>query len=77
MASTVKQDPVCLVVQVQCGDQLVERVIEEKIDQFYGWVEKHPGRRGQVKAVRHDSHDCTLFDSLLLCYILHNDFAGQ
>ncbi len=26
----------------------MERVIEEKIDQFYGWVEKHPGRRGQV-----------------------------
>lgn len=43
-----------IAVQVQCGDQLVERVIEEKIDQFYGWVEKHPGRRGQVRAVFHD-----------------------
>lgn len=48
------QDPVCLVAQVQCGDQLVERVIEEKIDQFYGWVEKHPGRRGQVGSLIHN-----------------------
>lgn len=38
----------CWGSQVQCGDPLVERVIEEKIDQFYGWVEKHPGKRGQV-----------------------------
>ncbi|EIE19548.1 DUF1649-domain-containing protein [Coccomyxa subellipsoidea C-169] len=36
------------ITYVQCGDTLVERVIEEKIDQFYGWVEKHPGKRGQV-----------------------------
>ncbi len=41
-------EPLACVQQVQCGDTLVERVIEEKIDQFYGWVEKHPGKRGQV-----------------------------
>ena len=37
-------------LQVQCGDPFVEKSIEEKIDQFYSWVEKHPGKRGQVLA---------------------------
>ena len=35
-------------LQVQCGEHFVERSIEDKIDQFYAWVEKHPGKRGQV-----------------------------
>ena len=38
------------VLQVQCGELFVEKSIEEKIDQFYSWVEKHPGKRGQVKS---------------------------
>lgn len=38
-----------LLWQVHCGEPLVDRSIEEKIDQFYSWVEKHPGKRGQVQ----------------------------
>ena len=34
--------------QVQCGDTQVDEKIEAKINQFYGWVEKHPGKHGQV-----------------------------
>ena len=37
-------------VQVQCGDPSVEKKIEDKISLLYGWVEKHPGKRGQVLA---------------------------
>ena len=35
-------------MQVQCGDASVETKIEDKINQLYAWVEKHPGKRGQV-----------------------------
>ncbi|CAL9109858.1 unnamed protein product [Musa acuminata var. zebrina] len=33
---------------VHCGDHEIEKKIDEKIDQFIGWVEKHPNRKGQV-----------------------------
>ncbi|MCO5597968.1 hypothetical protein L7F22_052056 [Adiantum nelumboides] len=36
------------ITYVQCGDRDLERVIEEKIDLFVAWVEKHPNRKGQV-----------------------------
>ncbi|KAK9803935.1 hypothetical protein WJX72_006313 [[Myrmecia] bisecta] len=36
------------ITYVQCGDEKVDAKIEEKINQFYAWVEKHPGKRGQV-----------------------------
>ena len=39
------------VLQAQCGDAKVEKTVEEKIDQFYTWVEKHPRKKGQVQAV--------------------------
>ena len=35
-------------VQAQCGDPYVEKAIEDKINQFYAWVEKHPRKKGQV-----------------------------
>lgn len=40
-------------VQVQCGDPQVDEKIESKINQFYSWVEKHPGKHGQVSLVVH------------------------
>lgn len=36
------------VTYVQCGDRDLERIIEEKIDHFVAWVEKHPNKKGQV-----------------------------
>lgn len=36
------------VTYVQCGDPELERNIEEKIDLFIAWVEKHPNKKGQV-----------------------------
>lgn len=36
-------------IQAQCGDANVEKTVEEKIDQFYTWVEKHPRKKGQVR----------------------------
>ncbi|RWW39219.1 hypothetical protein BHE74_00055480, partial [Ensete ventricosum] len=35
---------------VQCGDHELEKKIDEKINQFIGWVEKHPNRKSQVYA---------------------------
>lgn len=35
--------------QVQCGDDTVARKVEEKINQLCIWVDKHPGKRGQVR----------------------------
>lgn len=34
--------------KVQCGDADLEKKIEEKIDQFIGWIEKHPNKKSQV-----------------------------
>ena len=34
--------------QVQCGDGELERRIEEKIDLFVAWVEKHPNKKCHV-----------------------------
>lgn len=34
---------------MQCGDQEVEKKIDEKIEQFIGWVEKHPNKKSQVR----------------------------
>eukprot|EP00249_Psilotum_nudum_P004679 c18187_g1_i1 orf=260-916(-) len=36
------------VTYVQCGDPDLEKKIEEKIDLFINWVEKHPNKKGQV-----------------------------
>lgn len=36
------------ITYVQCGDLGLEKKIEEKIDQFIVWVEKHPNRKCQV-----------------------------
>lgn len=45
-----------LIVQVQCGDAEVERKINEKIDQFISWVEKHPNKKSQVHDFPLDFH---------------------
>ncbi|RWW10497.1 hypothetical protein GW17_00025958, partial [Ensete ventricosum] len=37
-------------MKVQCGDHELEKKIDEKINQFIGWVEKHPNRKSQVYA---------------------------
>ncbi|CBI18564.3 unnamed protein product, partial [Vitis vinifera] len=36
------------ITYVQCGDAEVERKINEKIDQFISWVEKHPNKKSQI-----------------------------
>ncbi|KAL3725949.1 hypothetical protein ACJRO7_030915 [Eucalyptus globulus] len=36
------------ITYVQCGDPEVEKKIEEKIEQFIGWVEKHPNKKSQI-----------------------------
>lgn len=36
------------VTYVQCGDRDLEKTVEEKIDLFVAWVEKHPNKKGQV-----------------------------
>ncbi|KAJ8645615.1 hypothetical protein MRB53_007363 [Persea americana] len=36
------------ITYVQCGDAELEKKIEEKIDQFIGWVEKHPNKKSQI-----------------------------
>jgi hypothetical protein len=33
---------------VQCGDAELENKIDEKIEQYIGWVEKHPNKKSQV-----------------------------
>lgn len=33
---------------MQCGDVELEKKIDEKIEQFIGWVEKHPNKKSQV-----------------------------
>ncbi|CAD6270195.1 unnamed protein product [Miscanthus lutarioriparius] len=36
------------ITYVQCGLLEFEKEVDEKIDQFTAWVEKHPNRRSQV-----------------------------
>ncbi|KAL2906145.1 hypothetical protein RDABS01_004855 [Bienertia sinuspersici] len=36
------------VTYVQCGDAELEKKIDEKIDQFICWVEKHPNKKSQI-----------------------------
>ncbi|KAK1316250.1 hypothetical protein QJS10_CPA05g01526 [Acorus calamus] len=36
------------ITYVQCGVAEVEKKIEEKIDQFVAWVEKHPNKKSQI-----------------------------
>ncbi|CAA7393869.1 unnamed protein product [Spirodela intermedia] len=36
------------ITYVQCGDAELEKKIEEKVDHFCSWVEKHPNKKGQV-----------------------------
>ncbi|MQL85640.1 hypothetical protein Taro_018154, partial [Colocasia esculenta] len=36
------------ITYVQCGNAEIEKKIEEKVDNFYGWMEKHPNKKGQV-----------------------------
>ncbi|KAF5451362.1 hypothetical protein F2P56_026475 [Juglans regia] len=33
---------------VQCGDVELEKKIDEKIEQFISWVEKHPNKKSQI-----------------------------
>ncbi|KAB1214679.1 hypothetical protein CJ030_MR5G022128 [Morella rubra] len=36
------------ITYVQCGDVELENKIDEKIEQFINWVEKHPNKKSQV-----------------------------
>ncbi|KAJ7944385.1 Autophagy-related protein [Quillaja saponaria] len=36
------------ITYVQCGDMELEKKIEEKIEQFVSWVEKHPNKKSQI-----------------------------
>ncbi|RWR83171.1 autophagy-related protein 101-like protein isoform X1 [Cinnamomum micranthum f. kanehirae] len=36
------------ITYVQCGDADLEKKIAEKIDQFIGWIEKHPNKKSQI-----------------------------
>ncbi|CAI0429576.1 unnamed protein product [Linum tenue] len=36
------------ITYVQCGDGELEKKIDEKIEQFISWVEKHPNKKSQV-----------------------------
>ncbi|KAL3688761.1 hypothetical protein R1sor_015070 [Riccia sorocarpa] len=36
------------ITYVQCGDSSIEKKIDEKIDNFLNWVEKHPNKKSQV-----------------------------
>ncbi|KAK9948789.1 hypothetical protein M0R45_004351 [Rubus argutus] len=36
------------ITYVQCGDLELEKKIDEKIEQFISWVEKHPNKKSQV-----------------------------
>jgi len=36
------------ITYVQCGLPELEKEVDEKIDQFIAWVEKHPNRKSQV-----------------------------
>lgn len=36
------------ITYVQCGDVELEKKIDEKIEQFICWVEKHPNKKSQV-----------------------------
>ena len=38
-------------VKVQCGEAELEKKIDEKIEQFVCWVEKHPNKKSQVSDV--------------------------
>uniref|UniRef100_A0A7N0UKT8 Autophagy-related protein 101 n=1 Tax=Kalanchoe fedtschenkoi TaxID=63787 RepID=A0A7N0UKT8_KALFE len=36
------------ITYVQCGDVELEKKIDEKIDQFINWVDKHPNKKSQI-----------------------------
>ncbi|CAM8941024.1 hypothetical protein QQ045_013731 [Rhodiola kirilowii] len=36
------------ITYVQCGDVELEKKIDEKIDQFTSWVDKHPNKKSQI-----------------------------
>ncbi|POO02723.1 Autophagy-related protein [Trema orientale] len=36
------------ITYVQCGDFEIEKKIDEKIEQFISWVEKHPNKKSQI-----------------------------
>ncbi|KAF3438894.1 hypothetical protein FNV43_RR17169 [Rhamnella rubrinervis] len=36
------------ITYVQCGDSELEKKIDEKIEQFISWVEKHPNKKSQI-----------------------------
>ncbi|KAL5557131.1 hypothetical protein UlMin_039367 [Ulmus minor] len=36
------------ITYVQCGDSEIEKKIDEKIEQFISWVEKHPNKKSQI-----------------------------
>ncbi|KAI4314925.1 hypothetical protein L6164_027785 [Bauhinia variegata] len=36
------------ITYVQCGDMELEKKIDDKIEQFISWVEKHPNKKSQI-----------------------------
>ncbi|KAF4375750.1 hypothetical protein F8388_014472 [Cannabis sativa] len=45
------------ITYVQCGDLEIEKKIEEKIEQFISWVEKHPNKKSQIYDFDRDCKD--------------------
>ena len=39
------------ITYARCGDPAVDAKVEEKISQFCAWIDRHPGKRGQVSRV--------------------------
>ncbi|KAK9800356.1 hypothetical protein WJX73_009590 [Symbiochloris irregularis] len=43
------------VTYVRCGDEAVDSKVEEKISAFCSWIDRHPGKRGQVSLLFYES----------------------
>lgn len=39
---------VCVCHQVECGEIEVEKKIDDKIEHFITWIDKHPNKKSQV-----------------------------
>ncbi|MQL95198.1 hypothetical protein Taro_027868, partial [Colocasia esculenta] len=55
---------------VQCGNAEIEKKIEEKVDNFYGWMEKHPNKKGQILLSFYElkNKHGSWFDNRLVCH---------
>jgi hypothetical protein len=53
--------------QVQCGEIEVEKNIDEMIEQFSNWIEKHPNKKSQV----YTDNKCLISISLTVNHIFH------